>query len=233
MNKNKSILILCIILLYNCNANKTPCQRMPDSVQTTKSQDNLLKPQDLESKFQKHAHITLTTEEKMKFEIFIYALNISKKDRSAFYKRLKQDKNKNQELQNLFNKYEKFRSWILDDKHIQEQKELSKAFNYAYNHILYNKLKRFDNDQTTMQYIEGAFYYYLHDKYKDNHHYDGKLYGNTNSGFPNNYVSLFFEHFIHTIIKKYDNNKEIFQAIKNELEDKNSKIYANTLNMLS
>ncbi|ACH95194.1 hypothetical protein ACE4V3_04425 (plasmid) [Borrelia recurrentis] len=231
MNKNKSILILCIILLYGCNANKTPSQRMPDSAQITKSQDDLLKPQDLESKSQKHAHITLTTEEKMKFEIFIYALNIFQKDRFAFYNRMKQDIS--QEVKNLFNKYYKFRSWISDDQHIQEQKELSKAFNYAYNRILYNKLKSSDNDQITMQYIEGAFYYYLYDQYKDNHHYDGKLYGSTNSGFPTNYVSLFFEHFIYTIIAKYDTNEKIFQAIKNELEEKNSEIYAKTLNMLS
>ncbi|AFI32041.1 hypothetical protein [Borrelia crocidurae] len=231
MKKNKNILILCIILLYNCNANKTPSQRMPDSVQTTKSQDNLLKPQDPESKSQKHAHITLTTEEKMKFEIFIHALDISKKDKFAFSTKMKQDIN--QKVQNLLNKYDKFRSWILDDKHIQEQKELSKAFNYAYNRILYNKLKRSDNDQTTMQYIEGAFYYYLYDQYKDNHHYDGKLYGSTNPGFPNNYVSSFFEHFINTVIAKYDTNEKIFQAIKNELEDKNSALYAKTLNMLS
>ncbi|AHH07799.1 Hypothetical protein BCD_1733 (plasmid) [Borrelia crocidurae DOU] len=224
MKENKNILILCIILLYNCNANKTPSQRMPDSVQTTKSQD-------LESKSQKHAHITLTTEEKMKFEIFIYALDIFQKDQFALSNKMKKDIN--QKVKNLFNKYDKFRSWILDDKHIQEQKELSKAFNYAYNRILYNKLKRFNNDQTTMQYIEGAFYYYLYDQYKDNHHYDGKLYGNTNSGFPTNYVSSFFDHFMYKIIEKYDTNEKIFQAIKNELEDKNSEIYAKTLNMLS
>ncbi|WP_024655121.1 hypothetical protein [Borrelia hispanica] len=233
MNKNRSILMLCIILfLYSCNANKKPSQRVTYSVQTTRSTDKFLKPQDLGSTFPTHNphNITLTTEEKMKFEILIYALDIYKKDKLAFYQKLQQDIN--QELQNLLNKYDRFRTWILDDAHIQEQKELSNAFNYAYKRI-YNKLQRFENDQTTMQYIEGAFYNYLYDKYKDNHHYDGRLYGNTNAGFPTNYVSSFFEYLIHTIIEKYDTNKEIFQAIKNELENKNSKNYTNTLNMLT
>ncbi|ACH94225.1 hypothetical protein [Borrelia duttonii] len=215
MNKNKSILILCIILfLYGCNANKTPAQANGDASQITRSTD--------ESPLQK---INSDTEEKNRFDLLMYGLGIAQKNLKIKYK-------DDAKYLVSINKYEIFRTWILDKSQIQKQKELSKAFINAYN-CLDKKVKTLSNHMTIMQYVENAFAEYLYNEYKTNSKYDARLYGNKTGGFPANHVSSFFESLIHTLIKDHDTNEKKFQIMRDILEDKNSRIYKNISKLLT
>ncbi|WP_024654553.1 hypothetical protein [Borrelia hispanica] len=243
MNKNKSILILCFTLfLYGCNSNKhlaklnnEPIKTITDEQHPTPEKPTIIPTDEKEEqksnrKPQDQPKPELTTEEKTKFKTLIHALEIYKKDNLLLHERFKYKIS--QGLQNILNKYNIFHTWILDNAQTQQQKELSKAFNYAYK-LIYNKLQSLKNNMTMMQYIEGAFYNYLYDKYKNNNQYDGRLYGNTYADSDNNYVSSFFNDLIHIAFDKYDTNEKIFQVMKNELENKNSHTYKDTLNKLT
>ncbi|AHH07747.1 Hypothetical protein BCD_1681 (plasmid) [Borrelia crocidurae DOU] len=166
MNKNKSILILCIILfLYGCNSNKNPAQANGDASQITRFPD--------ESPLQK---INSDTEEKNRFNLLMYGLGLAKQNLKIKYK-------DNAKSRDSIDKYEIFRTWILDKAQIQKQKELSKAFINAYN-CLDKKVKTLNNHMTIMQYVEDAFAEYLYNKYKTSRQYDARLYGNQTGGFP-------------------------------------------------
>ncbi|WP_041178263.1 hypothetical protein ACE4V3_05905 (plasmid) [Borrelia recurrentis] len=171
----------------------------------------------------------MSTEEKNKFYLLIYAFDILKQDKLLS----KQDTLPSHqnvpttEVTSLLNKYDRFRTWILDDAHVQEQKKLANSFHDAYTFLI-NKKNELASNQDIKQYIEGAFIYYSNDKYKGNHKYDPSLYGKIDSNDPN-YVDLFFDNLITTVIGKYDTNEEIFQKLKEELQNKESDTYKRLL----
>ncbi|AHH07260.1 Hypothetical protein BCD_1194 (plasmid) [Borrelia crocidurae DOU] len=113
MKKNKSILILCITLfLYACGANQ-------NSDTFKKSQYEMTLTLPINS-----SKSNLTAEEKNKFGLLIYAFDILKQDKLLS----KQDTLSSLQnvpttkVTNLLNKYDRFRTWISDDAHVQEQK---------------------------------------------------------------------------------------------------------------
>ncbi|WP_024654395.1 hypothetical protein [Borrelia hispanica] len=215
MKKNRSILILCIILfLYGCNSNKNPDQVRGKASRITRSTD--------ESPLQK---ITSDTEEKNRFNLLMYGLDIAQKNLKLKYK-------KDTKSRDSINNYKGFETWILDKAQTQQQEELSKAFIYAYN-CLDTKVKTLNSQMTIMQYVEGAFSEYLYDTYRTSRQYYARLYGNKTGGFPVNHVSSFFEYLIHSLIKDHDTNEKKFQIMKDILENKNSKIYTDISKLLT
>ncbi|WP_049752031.1 hypothetical protein ACE4V3_04555 (plasmid) [Borrelia recurrentis] len=193
---------------------KNPTQANGDASQITRSTD--------ESTLQK---INSDTKEKNRFDLLMYGFGLAQKNLTIKYK-------DNAKSLDPINKYEIFRTWILDKAQIQKQKELSKAFINAYN-CLDKKVKTLNNHMTIMQYVENAFAQYLYNEYKTSRQYDARLYGNKTGGFPVNHVSSFFESLIYTLIKDHDTNEKKFQIMKDILEDKNSRIYKNISKLLT
>ncbi|AHH07954.1 Hypothetical protein BCD_1888 (plasmid) [Borrelia crocidurae DOU] len=218
MKKNKSSLMLYIMLfLYACGANQNS-----DTLKKSQYEMTLTLPIN-------SSKSNLTVEEKNKFGLLIYAFDILKQDKLLS----KQDTLSSHQnvpttkITSLINKYDRFRTWISDDAHVQEQKKLANSFHDAYTFLI-NKQNELASNQEIRQYIEGAFVYYSNDKYKGKHKYNPRLYGSIDPSKPN-YVDLFFDNLITTVIGKYDTNEEIFQKLKEELQNKESDTYKRSL----
>ncbi|WP_024654498.1 Mlp family lipoprotein [Borrelia hispanica] len=241
MNKNVSILMLCIILLlYGCNSDKfdSKLKTQPETtLKHTKDPDNpiksltnppLIKNYETSTdpmKSPTNTAITLTDKEKRNLDILRYAFDIIIRKQQSLNKNDTLDTIETKEdAQKLETKYNTFWTWISDNAQIQKLKELSNSFSKIYNFIE-EKRNKLASNKNIKEYIQGALYFYQDDEYNNTHTFDIKIYSDSQE----NYIANFFEYVLTATIIEYDTNEEIFQSIKKEFQDKNSESYQNTL----
>ncbi|ACH94149.1 Mlp family lipoprotein [Borrelia duttonii] len=225
MNKNKGILILCIILfLYGCNSNKNPVKVKGETSRVTRSID------------QHDSQNTLTTEEKNRFESLQYAMNTEIEAHEQTLKRRKT--NPSEPLSELsagiIKTYKRFIKWISDDSNIEKQRELSDAFKNVYNFLEQKREKLASKQHPDMKrYIQGAFYDIQDNEYKKKHQYDPNLYGGPKNKKYNRVREFFHSIRLNTVDIYYINNdtsnETILKKMKEELQNKESDTYKDSL----
>ncbi|ACH95185.1 hypothetical protein ACE4V3_06225 (plasmid) [Borrelia recurrentis] len=230
MNKNKSILILYITLfLYGCDTDKFDNKLQTQSATrfTTEQKLTTQRPNVIMQKSTIHASQKpmLSSEEKDKFKLLKYALDMDLKAYQQNYT--------NPKAEEVANIYKNIINWISNNLNIEEQKDLINSFSHVYTFIK-NKLNNNPN-MDIIQYVEDAYYNFQDDEYKKEHTYDSKLYGKPH-GANHNSITMFFYLIKVNAIERQPNlqdNEEFYknaiQKIKNELQDKTSDSYKYSL----